>query len=261
MPASLPPVAPHPVIAARAGETDGPCEGHDSHDPFERQNRALYELNAAIDAHVLRPVAVGYRHIAPRFLRQGLHNLLSNLGEPSIFINDALQLHPARAVETAARFAINSTFGALGLFDVASGAGLPGHENDFGLTLGRYGLDAGPYLYLPVFGPSSVRDTLGQAVDFVLDPIPPSSIRDQTTFVATQMTLDAVDGRLEADGDLKAIQATSFDPYASMRSIYRQYRQGELNGGHASLDNMPDMDDAPQPPTAPQTDPTATPRS
>lgn len=144
-------------------------------DPWNGVNRAIYRFNAATDDVLLNPLVNGYRRITPEFARQGVTNFFDNFDDIRTFINQGLQARPRRAGETALRFITNTTIGLGGLFDVASRFGIPKHEEDFGQTLGHYGVGPGPYVMLPLFGPSTLRDTLGRVVDAgfqaVIDPL------------------------------------------------------------------------------------------
>ena len=144
-------------------------------DPFEPVNRAMYSLNAQVDRYFLLPIVGAYRKVIPGFARQGVTNFFDNLDDIRTGINQLLQLRPKRAAETGGRFLTNSTLGLAGLLDPASRFGIPKHDEDFGQTLGHYNVGPGPYLVLPLFGPSGLRDGLGRAVDAgvlaLLDPL------------------------------------------------------------------------------------------
>ena len=144
-------------------------------DPLESVNRAMYSFNAQLDRWVLMPVIGVYQKILPRFARQGVTNFFDNLDDIRTGINQVLQLRPRRALETGGRFLTNTTLGVAGLWDPASRFGIPKHDEDFGQTLGHYGVGAGPYLVLPLFGPSGLRDAAGRAVDAgifsLIDPL------------------------------------------------------------------------------------------
>ena len=144
-------------------------------DPFEGFNRSIYRFNAGLDRLVLFPTIAVYERIIPKPARQGVTNFFDNLDDIRTGINQVLQLRPKRALQTTGRFITNSTLGIAGLFDVASGFGIPKHDEDFGQTLGHYGVGPGPYLVLPLFGPSGLRDAFGRAVDTgalgLLDPL------------------------------------------------------------------------------------------
>ena len=145
------------------------------HDPWEPMNRSIYRFNARVDKYFLLPVVRGYQTVLPKFVRTGVTNFFNNFFEIRTFVNEVLQFRPKPAVQTLGRFAVNTTVGILGLIDVASPMGIPYHQEDFGQTLGRWGSGPGPYLVLPFFGPSSVRDGAGLLTDTVwmsaLDPL------------------------------------------------------------------------------------------
>lgn len=140
---------------------------NDYTDPWEGFNRRMYYFNAKADEYVLLPVVAGYKAVTPDILEVGISNFFSNLGEISVFINSILQAKPAVAAETFGRFAVNTTVGIFGFFDVATPIGLDEQNEDFGQTLGVWGVDAGPYLVLPLLGPSSLRDATGSAIDML----------------------------------------------------------------------------------------------
>jgi phospholipid-binding lipoprotein MlaA len=142
-----------------------------SPDPWIDNNRRIYALNDFFDRLIIRPVATTYRSLLPRFARQGVGNFFSNVDEINVFVNDLLQLKLGHAVSDTGRFVLNSTVGLGGLLDIASSVGLDKNEEDFGQTLAFWGVGAGPYLVLPVFGASNVRDTFGLVLDTVFNPI------------------------------------------------------------------------------------------
>ncbi len=218
-------------------------------DPLEHTNRGLFALGNAIDRAILRPFVLGYQQLAPGPLRRAVHNLLQNADEPLVFLNDVLQARFAPAGRTALRFVGNSTIGLAGLFDPATGAGLAHHDNDFGQTLGRYGFGPGAYLYVPLIGPTSVRDLFGSGVDFVADPLSWTRVRNAKTINMARTGLSLVDDRLEAEADLRALEATAADPYATLRSVYLQSREAAIKGDDAGLESLPDLP-SPPPPTS-----------
>ena len=152
------------VAGALAGCATGP--DRKPGDPLEPMNRQIFKFNDALDRTIAQPVAKGYQKVTPQPIRQAISNFFSNLGDLGTAANNILQLKITDATEDVMRFVMNSTFGIGGLLDFATPAGLPKHHEDFGLTLGRWGVPAGPYLVLPLFGPSSVRDSTGYIVDF-----------------------------------------------------------------------------------------------
>jgi phospholipid-binding lipoprotein MlaA len=235
--------APAPAGRAAAGaEAAG--------DPLEGFNRLMFRLGGRLDRMIARPVANGYRRLTPGPVRRAAHNLLQNLGEPVVFANDVLQLRPARAARTAARFVSNSTIGVAGMFDVAAKAGLPPRDNDFGATLARYGVGPGPYLFLPLLGPTTARDLAGRGVDIAADPLTWASFRGVQTADLARTGLSLADARLDAEADLTTLGVGAADPYATVRSVYRQARAAELRGGGPELEPLPDL-----PPEAPSGEP------
>lgn len=201
-------------------------------DPLEPLNRAIFEFNQAADTVVLRPLAIGYRTVVPRGARAGIRNFINHLEAPMVLLNDLLQGEGLRARDTFGRFMTNTILGLGGLIDVASDAGIPYHEEDFGQTLAVWGVGPGPYLVLPLYGPSSVRDGIGDGVDAVVDPVS-RYIRDEYGLegAAVRYMVDTVDWRaanLEIIDDLKR---SSIDFYAATRSAYRQQRANEIRNG------------------------------
>jgi len=219
------------------------------HDPFEKTNRGLFAFNQGLDRAILRPLALAYGTL-PKPLRKGLRNITRNLTEPVVFANDMLQARPKKAARTVGRFTLNSTFGVAGLVDVAKHSGLPRRDNDFGLTLGRWGAGPGPYLFLPLLGPSSVRDGLGGAVDIALDPLTWARYRNKLAFQTTRTVTSGLNRRYEADRDIQAVYETSTDPYATIRSFYLQQRESLIRGS-GDVGALPDFDAPAEPAAAP----------
>lgn len=209
--------------------------GHAPGDPLEGLNRHLFAGFQFADRTFIRPVAMGYRHVVPKPVRSGLRNFFSNLGEPIVFLNDLLQLKPGRAFKTFERFVINSSLGIGGLIDVAKSRniGLPHHDNGFGNTLGYYGVGPGPYLFLPIIGPTTLRDLLaGQGDDFVL-PIAIGNPFDRLEYQIPRGVISGIDDRAESDSDFKALLDSAVDPYATLRSVYLQNRAAEIEALHS----------------------------
>jgi len=209
--------------------------GHAPGDPLEGLNRHLFAGFLFSDRTFIRPVAMGYRHVVPKPVRSGLRNFFSNLGEPIVFLNDLLQLKPGRAFKTFERFVINSTLGVGGLIDVAKSPnlGLPHHDNGFGNTLGYYGVGPGPYLFLPIIGPTTLRDLIaGQGDDFVL-PIAIGNPFDRLEYQIPRGVISGIDDRAESDADFKALLDSAVDPYATLRSVYLQNRAAEIQALHS----------------------------
>lgn len=213
-----------------------------AYDPFERTNRGLFELHQQIDRTVVRPVAQGYKAVTPPPVRNGLRNVLNNLGEPVTFINDLLQGRPVRAAETATRFVANTTIGVLGVFDVATAAGVPAHDEDFGQTLATYGVGPGPYLFVPVVGPTNARDLGGQLVDIAMNPVNAIALENGAAVRSGAAVLNGVDARARAEPELQRVQGAATDPYATYRSIYAQTREGRIANGATDVGALPDFD-------------------
>jgi phospholipid-binding lipoprotein MlaA len=208
---------------------------HTPGDPLEGFNRKMYKMNGTIDRLFLRPAAMGYKHAVPKPARDGLRNFFSNLSEPVVFVNYLLQLRIGKAVRTVGRFAINSTVGMGGLFDIAKRKGLniPHHRNSFGDTMAWYGVGPGPYVFLPLLGPSTLRDALGGPFDdafvpiVILSKLSVSPFNDWR-FLAVSTIIPGLDLRAESDPELKALNASAVDPYASLRSAWLQNRAAEV---------------------------------
>lgn len=212
-----------------ASDPDAVAEYEQNNDPLEPTNRVFYAINNGLDTVILRPVAVGYRNAVPGAVRRPIARLLDNLSSPVILANDVLQAKPRRAGTTLMRFLINTTAGVGGLFDVAGGWGYPRHDNDFGITLALWGLPSGPFLFLPVLGPSNPRDATGYGVDTVLDPTfwPPNG-GGMNTFRITRTGVGGVSTREQFLDATDSIQKTSLDPYATFRSLYQQNRSATI---------------------------------
>ena len=245
------PGSPAPVAAAN---------GTPRHDPLEGMNRGLYRVGDSLDRGIVHPIVAVYRRIVPRPVRQGVHNVLQNLDEPVVFVNDVLQGHPKAAGTTVIRFAANSTVGVAGIFDAAATAGLPHHDNGFGSTLGHYGVAPGPFIYLPLLGPTTLRDAFGEGIDFVADPLSWTRFGNAQTVGIARTGLDLLDEREQADARLRALRNTAADPYATLRSVYLQSREAEIKGPEAPLETLPELPEpsaTPEPPPAPDTAPEA----
>lgn len=224
-------------------------------DPFEGLNRGMFSLGRAVDKRIIRPLLGGYGSVVPGPIRRSVHNALQNLGEPLVFVNDVLQARIGAGAKTAVRFVGNSTFGLAGLFDPAARAGLAHHDNGFGDTLGRYGAGPGPYFYVPLLGPTDLRDAIGAGIDLVADPLPWGRIKSSRAVRATITTLSLIDQRQEAEKNLKTLDAVAADPYATMRSVYLQSRKAVISGQEPELEVLPEL--APEPPAVPTPPPAA----
>ena len=213
----------------------------DMNDPLERANRRVFELSLAIDKSVTRPAAVAYRDVVPVNVREMIRNFLNNLNSPSVFANDVLQGEVDRARVTLVRTVVNTGVGAGGIFEVAEGWGFPGHYEDFGQTLAVWGVGEGPYLVIPLIGPSNPRDLAGRGVDFFLDPLVYVEWGDDAYLPYARTGTDVLDLRARNIETLDDIERTSADFYASVRSLYRQARNNEIRNGAAEVEDLPDF--------------------
>jgi phospholipid-binding lipoprotein MlaA len=197
-------------------------------DPFEPVNRAVFAFNETTDEYVLQPVARGYRSLVPEFLRTGVSNMFSNLEDVWTGVNNLLQGKVNDGAVDFARFTWNTTIGLLGFFDVSTAMNLPKHNEDFGQTLGRWGVGTGPYLVLPIFGPSNFRDGVGFSVDSFadyvrnLDHVPTRNSLYATRAVNTRANL------LDAG---KVLDEAALDKYRFLRDAYLQRRQNLVYDG------------------------------
>ena len=198
-------------------------------DPVEPTNRFFYKVNDGLDTYLLRPVAVAYRNYVPGGVRRPVHNVLVNIATPAAFANDVLQGHPKKAGTMMMRFLINSTAGAGGLFDVATDLGYPDHDTDFGLTLAIWGVGDGPFLFLPVLGPSNPRDAVGFGAQAGLDPLTYAGFPGSNTLGFSRAAVGAVDTRERLIDTIDSIKRSALDPYATFRSLYRQNRAAEID--------------------------------
>lgn len=202
----------------------GGCATHgDPRDPIEGFNRAIYSFNDTVDRVALKPIATGYRAITPSPMQQGVRNFYSNLDDVTVFANNLLQLKVAQASSDLLRVAFNTTFGFLGLIDIATPMGLKKHNEDFGQTLGYWGADSGPYLVLPFFGPSSVRDGVGRVVDSMATDLVQNNddvaSRNQTVFLSVvSRRADLLDAR-------EALAEAALDEYEFARDFYLERRE------------------------------------
>lgn len=213
------------------GDKEGQAEWKQINDPAEPANRNVFAFNKAIDDNALEPMAEGYRNYVPGNFRTNIRNMITNLGEPVTAVNDLLQGEFLRAANAVGRFCVNSTFGFLGMGDVAGGGGLDHHTEDFGQTLAVWGVGEGPYLVLPILGPSNPRDAVGFVADRFLDPL--GWVMPAAPLVADvgKGTVEAVDKREKYIDPLNEVQRTSLDYYASLRSLYRQKRVDDIRNG------------------------------
>jgi phospholipid-binding lipoprotein MlaA len=212
-----------------ASDKDALADYNETNDPLEPTNRAIYAFNNGLDTVIMRPAAQAYRFLIPGPVRGGIHNVLSNLGTPVQLGNDILEGKPRRAGDTTMRFFINTTAGVLGIFDVAQGWGYADHDSDFGMTMALWGLPEGPFLFLPVFGPSDPRDAVGLGVNAAMDPF--TWVGQGTAVRAldwSRFAMNGLDQRERHLDDIDSIKKTALDPYATFRSLYRQHRRAQI---------------------------------
>lgn len=213
-------------------DPDARAAYEEAHDPLEPTNRRIFAFNQGVDRIVIKPIAKAYVAAVPEPARRSLRNFLNNLRTPVILANDVLQAEVMRAGVTLGRFVINSTAGLGGLFDVASWLGLEFHDEDFGQTLAVWGVPEGPYIVLPIFGPSNPRDAIGLAADTFLDPLTyVASNNDLEYALAIRSFVAGVDRRSTVLDTLDELERTSLDFYATIRSLYRQRRANEIANG------------------------------
>jgi len=229
-------------------------------DPIEPVNRAVFEFNRLLDGLLLEPAAIMYRAATPPLVREGVNNFLANLRTPVVLANDLLQGEFGRAEKTLGRFMLNTILGAGGLVDVAGWAGMPArHEEDFGQTLAVYGVGEGPYLMLPLIGPSNPRDAAGRVVDLLFDPL---FFLAPTEVSYGRRGAEVVTFREQNIETIDELERSSLDLYAATRTLVRQLRANEIrNGAPAPIEDIYDediyqLDDAdPAGPEDPYSDP------
>lgn len=231
------------------------AEPEEPYDPIEPVNRAIFDFNDAVDVHVLEPVAQSYRDNVPDFMRTGIGNFFENLRYPSYLVSDIVQGKFDQVLEHTGRFLVNSTVGVLGFIDVAEDIGLPVHEEDFGIGLAYHGVPAGPYLVIPILGPSNVRDGFGRIVDAFLDPIgwvgySSLSAGTKVAIAASALGVKLIHTRA---GLLQAVETgkeSSVDYYLFVQGAYYQYRYGLVTDGKG--DEEFESSDTPEVSRAPQ---------
>lgn len=240
------PVSPAPLSRPAAklelepeDDIDGIADIGPDDDPIEPFNRVIFAINDALDTVILRPIAIGYNAVMPDPAILAVRRFFLNLNSPVIFANDVLQTDFEDAGVTLGRFAVNSTVGVLGLFDPATSMGLERHHADFGQTLHSYGVGGGPYIMLPLFGPSNARDAVGRVVDTVTDPL--FWLLDTTPSLILAGTR-AVSAREELLQPLDELKASSVDYYSAVKSAYTQNRRVELNKGRPLAGGGADYD-------------------
>lgn len=216
------------ALALSAALATGCATTANPNDPLEGYNRAMFGFNEQVDKVVIKPAAQVYEAVLPHPVRTGVGNVLGNLGDPWIALNNLLQGKVAEGVSDLMRFALNSTWGLLGLLDIASEAGLPKHDEDLGQTLGRWGVGEGAYIVLPFFGPRTVRDAVALPADMAADPpFDIDYVRTRNTLAATRV----VHFRSTLLGADRTVEEAALDRYAFVRDFYLEQRRYKVDDG------------------------------
>ena len=216
-------------------------------DPFEGMNRATYAFNDVVDENLFKPVAKGYQKVTPDFFRAGVTNLFTNIGDVATALNNLLQGKGGDAASDAGRFFVNSTLGVLGLFDVATPMGLEKHDEDFGQTLGKWGISSGPFLMLPLMGPSTLRDAVSRPVDSFAGY---SRYVDHIPTRNSAFGLEIIDLRANLLGASSVLDTAALDKYQFIRDAYLQRRLRNVYDGKAPQEKLDQLEDDLVPPKA-----------
>ena len=247
-------------LLAAAVFLTGCASAHNPSDPFEPVNRGIYKFNDTVDKAVIKPVARGYKAVMPTYGRVMVSNFFSNLDDVVVTVNDLLQFKLVQGCSDATRFVVNSTFGLLGLFDVASYTSLKKHHEDFGQTLGKWGIGNGPYIVIPFLGPSTLRDGVGLYADSYTNPI--YQIKHISTRNQTYIGR-AINARADLLDQEQVMSEAMIDPYQFMRDNYLLYRKNLVYDGNPPRPKYDEFDDEgddssppPPAPAAPAPEPT-----
>ena len=250
VPAAVPPsAAPAPAPSAQQGNSDILVSGRapSPADPLESVNATSFAVVQGIDKAVIGPVAVAYKKNTPKPLQKGVHHFIQNLDEPIVFVNFLLQLKIGKALETAARFTLNSTVGLGGVLDVAKTHPfhLPRRFNGLADTMGYYGIKSGPYLFLPLIGSTSLRDVTGRMADLSLLPTAVGKPFTQPEFSLPLRVVSAIDDRAQQDDDIRRNRDLKRDGYVAMREFYLKRRQSDIDElrGLPRSDGKPTVDE------------------
>lgn len=227
------------LVTSGCASINGPTEPHD---PFERYNRAMYSFNEGFDKHVAKPVAEVYNDVMPAPVDKGITNFFSNLDDVIVLVNDLLQFKIEQAAQDFSRILFNTTVGLFGIFDVATHLDLPKHHEDFGQTLGYWGVPSGPYFVLPFLGPSTIRDTAGLGTDYAyFDPT--FNLVDDSATSWSLTTLYFIDRRSDLLGVSKLLNVAALDPYVFTREAYLQRRQNMVYDGNPPMEDFEDYEE------------------
>ncbi|MDZ7662259.1 VacJ family lipoprotein [Thiohalophilus sp.] len=226
------------LLLCGCASTNGPADEGQS-DPLESYNRAMYKFNDAVDRSIARPTARAYKNNVPQPAQTGISNFFSNLDDVWVMVNNLLQLKFTDAVSDFSRVAWNSTVGLFGLIDVATPMGLPKHNEDFGQTLGSWGVGEGPYIVLPFLGPSTLRDTGGLVVDWEYEPL--QEIEDDEAYWSA-VVLRAINSRAQLLGASRMLEESGADPYTFMRDAYLQHRRNRVYDGNPPREERPQFE-------------------
>lgn len=230
------------AMIALALSLTGCATSGDPRDPLEPMNRGIYQFNDAVDKAITKPIAQGYRAVLPNPVRQSVTNFFSNIDDALVTVNDLLQFKVDQAASDLARLIFNSTFGLAGLFDVATPIGLEKHNEDFGQTLGYWGIGDGPFLMIPLIGPSDARDAVGLVATFYTDPVL------NIDHVPTRNTLSGlrvVDRRARLLDTEKVLDEAALDKYSFLRDSYLQHRRSLIYDGNPPREKLGEEENTP----------------
>lgn len=214
------------------------ADRHGKGDPLQAVNVTSFNATQAVDRNLVGPVSLAYKYFIPKPLRSGIHNFLYNLREPIVFANFMLQLKPGKAAETVGRFVVNSSIGVAGVIDIAKRRPfhLPRRANGFADTLGYYGVPNGPFVFLPLIGPTTVRDLVGGTVDRLSLPLAIGGPFKSPAYTIPAGALGTLDHRAEFDEELHILHDGVANPYAASRAFYLERRQAEIDHLHGRPD-------------------------
>jgi len=232
------------LAIAAAGLLAGCASSGNPKDPIEGFNRAMFAFNEGLDSAIIKPVATGYESVLPSPVRTGVTNFFSNIADLLIGVNNLLQGKGSEALSDLGRVVINSTIGILGTFDIASDIGLEKHNEDFGQTFGRWGVGSGAFVVIPVFGPSTARDTVGLVLDVMADPVAQVSPNADRNVLLVLRAVNARANLLPAD---KVVEEAALDKYSYVRDAFLQRRRNLIHDGNAPREPEADAEQVERP--------------